>query len=165
MHGPAILIAIIIGFVVIAGLIVAFVFYLINLMNLLKEIDESNRQMPPANVFLMFIPLFNLVYPFIMYPKISESIRLEAESRRMPAFGDSLRALGMVISIVSVVQVICNQLREESGYVGRLSSILSLGCLVLWIIYWVKAAGIKKAFRESPKGGSFGMTSNPDILD
>lgn len=164
MFGSAFAVIIIFAFLLIAALIVVFVFYLINLMNLLKEIDESNRQMPPANVFLMFIPLFNLVYPFIMYPKISESIRLEAEGRGMPAFGDSLRGLGLAIAIGSVVQVICNQLREEAVFAG-ISSILSLGILVLWIIYWVKAASIKKAFKQSPKIGSMGMTSNPDLLD
>lgn len=161
----AFFIVIVIGFIFIVGLIVAFVFYLINLMNLLKEIDESNRQMPPANVFLMFIPLFNLVYPFIMYPKISESIRLEAESRGMPAFGDSLKALGMVIAIASVVQVVCEQLKAESIYIAGLGSLLSLGCLVLWIVYWVKAARIKKTFIDTPKNGSIGMTSRPDLLD
>lgn len=165
MFGSALAAILIITLIILAALIVVFVFYLINLMNLLKEIDESNRQMPPANVFLMFIPLFNLVYPFIMYPKISESIRLEAEGRRMPAFGDSLRGLGLAIAIISVVQVICGQIKRENGLFGTISSWLCLVLLVLWIIYWVKAASIKKAFKQSAKIGSMGMNSNPDLLD
>lgn len=156
MHGPALLIAIIIGFVVIAGLIVAFVFYLINLMNLLKEIDESNRQMPPSNVFLIFIPLFNLGFAFYMYQKISESIKLEAESRGFPPFGDSLKGLGLAIAIAGVIQFGCKLLQEGGDVFATISGIASLASLVLMIIYWVKAAGIKKAFKE---------ISNPHLLD
>jgi uncharacterized paraquat-inducible protein A len=53
------------------------VFYLLNLQNLLKEIEPKNRLVEPTNVWLMFIPLFNIVYPFILYPKICDSVKNE----------------------------------------------------------------------------------------
>ena len=60
---------------VFAGAILVAVFYLLNLQNLLKQITPANRQVEPGNVWLMFIPLFNIIYPFILYPKITDSVK------------------------------------------------------------------------------------------
>ena len=40
--------------------ITIMVFYLKNLSDLLKQISPANRQVEPNNVWLMFIPLFNI---------------------------------------------------------------------------------------------------------
>ena len=52
-------------FIILISILIA-VFYLLNLQNLLKAIKDENRDVEPANVWLMFIPLFNIVYPFIL---------------------------------------------------------------------------------------------------
>jgi len=148
------------GVVIFIGLaigITIYVFYLKNLQDLLKECDQSNLQMPPVNVWLMFIPLFNIVYAFIMYPKISESIKREFESRNTPQSGDYLKSLGMTMAILGVV-----------GYVpvDALKGIVGLASLVIFIIYWVKAAEMKNKLHSLPKGNSgVRFSDNPDLLD
>jgi len=139
------------------GVLIA-VFYLKNLQDLLKECDPSNVQMPPVNVWLMFIPLFNIVYGFIMYPKITESIRREFESRNAPQEGDYLKALGMTMPILNVVGLVPVQ---------ALKGIVGLGSLVVFIIYWVKAAEFKNKLRSLPKADAAGVrfSDNPDLLD
>ena len=42
------------------GLAIAILF-LLNLQNVLKEVDSKNREVPDSNVWLMLIPLFNVV--------------------------------------------------------------------------------------------------------
>ena len=60
-------------FMIIIGIgiyLAIYIPYLLNLQNLLKECNEKNRQgFSPSNVWLMFIPLFNIVYAFILYGK------------------------------------------------------------------------------------------------
>lgn len=137
--------------------ILIYVFYLKNLQDLLKECEKSNLQMPPANVWLMFIPFFSIVYGFIMYPKISESIKREFESRNAPQSGDYLKTLGIVMPILSAVGLIP---------VDALKGIVGLAGLVIFIIYWVKSAEMKNKLRSLPKGNDgVKFSANPDLLD
>lgn len=143
--------------VFLSGIIVAVVFYLKNLQELLNECDPANRQMPSANVWLMFIPLFSIVYRFIMYPKISESLRREYESRGTLQSGDYLKGLGLAMSITGTLSAIpFSPIRGVGG----------LATLVLMIIYWVRAARMKNELRAMPKvNGGIRISSNTDLLD
>nr|WP_294858326.1 hypothetical protein [uncultured Fluviicola sp.] len=157
MYGEAAFIVIIFATIIIAAVVVMVVFYLKNLQDLLRECDPINRQIPPGNVWLMFIPLFNIVYGFIMYPKISETLKREFEYRGAPQSGDYLKALGMVMPILNVVGLIPVQ---------AIKGIIGLGNLVMMIIYWVKAAEMKNKLRSLPKGdGGVKFSDNPDLLD
>ena len=91
----------------------------------------------------------------IMYSKITESIKNEYEARGYDDGGNYLKGLGMAIPILAIV-----------GIIPTFGSVASLAGLVVWIIYWVKSAEIKKRLMSSPnEGGNGGMSSNPDILD
>lgn len=142
----------------IGGLITLYVFYLKNLQDTLKEVAPHNLQMPAVNVWLMFIPGFNLVYGFIMYPKIAESIRREFEERGAPQIGDYGKGLGLTLPILRVSMV-----------VPILNFLAAIGILVVWIIYWVKMAELKKILRMTPavSGVATGVkfTTNNDLLD
>jgi hypothetical protein len=142
--------------VFLAGIVVVVVFYLKNLQELLNECNPANRQMPSANVWLMFIPLFNIVYRFIMYPKISESLRLEFESRGATQPGDYLKGLGLGMAITGTLSVIPFQ---------PIRSIGGLAVLILMIIYWVKSAEFKNKLRALPKADGVRISSSSDLLD
>lgn len=140
-------------FIVFAGVVLVSVFYLLNLQNLLKQIAPANRQVEPGNVWLMFIPLFNIIYPFILYPKIADSVKLEMESRGMAEQGDYGRGIGIALPVLGLCGVI--------PFIGVLASLANL---VLFIIFWVKMAGYKtKLMTSSPSQG--GVGSNSDLLD
>lgn len=151
IFGPAQLLVILL----IIGLILVNVFYLLNLQDTLKEIGESRRQVPPGNVWLMFIPVFNLIYPFILYPKVCDSLREEYAYRGIEKSGDFGRGLGITLPILSLISII--------PYLGILAS---LGHFIVLIVFWTQMAGYKNELRRSPKSGasSVGMSSS-DLLD
>lgn len=138
------------------GVIVLAVFYLKNLQDLLRECDPKNRQVEPGNVWLMFIPLFNYVYGFILYPKISETLRREFEGRNSPQSGDYLKVLGILMPSMNVAGLLPIPLIK--GLVG-------IGGLVVFIMYWVQSANMKNKLRALPKADGVRMSENPDLLD
>ena len=58
-------------------LLLPTIFYLITLQKALEAISVQNRQMPPGQVWLSLIPLFNFVWMFFVVNKIAESFQLE----------------------------------------------------------------------------------------
>jgi magnesium-transporting ATPase (P-type) len=135
--GPQ-LIIIVVYFLFIIGLITVNVFYLINLSETLKEVDESRRKVPTSNVWLMLIPLFNLVYPFILYPRVSESLNEEFEYRGLPKEGDFGKSLGTAMGILSLVSII--------PFIGFLCLI---AYIIILVIYWQKMSGYKQLLRNN----------------
>ena len=144
------IVAILIGLAI--GITIMY-FYLKNLSDLLKQVSPSNRLTEPGSVWLMFIPLFNLIYPFILYPKICDSTKAEYMSRGLPSEGDFSRGIGITMPILGL-----------AGMIPVLGGIASLGNLVLFIVFWVKTSGYKNQLLMSPAGEGT-ISSNPDLLD
>lgn len=138
--------------IAIVGAIIVAIFYLMNLQNLLKQISTANRKVEPGNVWLMLIPLFNLIYPFILYPKITDSVKSEMESRGMAEQSDYGRGIGIALPILGLCGII--------PFLGVLASIANL---VLFIIFWVKMADYKNKLMHSSPGEGIG--NNSDLLD
>jgi hypothetical protein len=104
--------------------LIPYVFFLLTLQNTLNAISYENRKMPPANVWLMFIPLFNMVWQFIMVNNIADSIKAECERLCIPVTENRpTSGIGLAWNISSVCFFV---------------PFAPLGSLVLWIIYWVK---------------------------
>lgn len=140
-------------FIFIAVAILISVLYLLNLQNLMKEVSPSNREVEPSNVWLLFIPLFNLIYPFILYPKISASVKKEYESRGISKDGDFGRSIGITMPILSLC-----------GWIPVLGGLAGLANFVLFIVFWVKMAGFKNELIAT-KGRIGGLSANADLLD
>lgn len=121
-----------------AVLLTVFILYLLNLQNTLKEVSEHNRQIKSGRVWLMLIPLFSLGYAFYLYPKISESLRLEFEERENIQTGDYGKNLGLTLAVLGVVGLF--NLRV-------LDSLIDLANLIILIVYWVKMANYKKTLK------------------
>lgn len=142
---PSSVIGIIIG--VYAVIIVVFVLYLRTLNKTLKAIQPANRTIEPGNVWLMFIPLFNFIYQFILVKRISDSIQAEYNSRDMVSGEDRPGyTLGLIMSILTF-----------TTWIPVVGGILSIGQLVVFIMYWVKIAGYKNELS--------GFTSEKTILE
>lgn len=135
------------------GLLAVYCVYLSKLQRLLEEVDAKNRLVPPTNVWLMLIPLFNLVYGFIMYPKICDSLRNEFEYRDAPQNGYA-RNLALALPIVRVSGIL----------LGLLSTV---AWLVLWIIFWAKITEFKRLLESLPRNtsGNTNLSNRTDILD
>jgi uncharacterized membrane protein YbhN (UPF0104 family) len=140
-------------FALIIGVVVT-IFYLLTLQNVLKEVKNENRLVPPVNVWLMFIPFFNLIYPFILYPKISDSIKNEYASRGLNPKGDFSRQIGISIPIIALCSMI-----------PVLGTFASLAYLIVFIIFWVKMGEYKNELIRTRNLINNSISNNPDLLD
>ena len=104
---------------------VPFIFFLITLQKTMNVISVENRKMPPSNVWLMLIPLFNIVWQFIMVSKIAESVTEECiklnihTKESKPTYNSGL------------TWNICN-------LIAFIPIIGGLAALLTFILYWVK---------------------------
>jgi hypothetical protein len=151
--GEVVIIAMVIGFIAIALILLVYILFLVNLKKMLDQVNPDNRMVPPANVFLMLIPIFSLVYGFILFPKISASLKNEYDLRGMILPGDGLKGLGNALAGLSLLGAILNYVRTP------VNGIVSLAVLVIFIIYWVKSAQIKNQLMTG------GTQTRSDLLD
>jgi len=142
--GPAIIIFVVIIAVIIVVLLPA-IFYLLTLQNTLKKVKKKNRTIEPGQVWLMLIPLFNIVWQFIMINRIADSLKSEFAERNISIKED---IPGAQIGIAYCILILC----VSVPVLGRLAY---LGGLICWIIYWVKISNYKNQL------GDF----NEDVLD
>lgn len=146
--------------IILGGFLTLFIFFFKNINDLMNEVAPHNQQVPPGNIWLMFIPLFNLVYGFIIYPKVCDSVRLEFEERGHADGGDYSRGLGVTLPILRVC-----------GIIPILNYLSGIGWLIVWIIFWVKTAEYKNQLRSLPAVSASGagtgvkFTANNDLLD
>jgi len=131
------IVAVLIGLAI--GLTI-LILYLLTLQNTLKEVSPENQKMPPAQVWLALIPLFGLVWMFIIVTKMADSLQAEFAKRNMQ--NEEARpgySLGLTYCILNCCGII--------PFIGALAS---LGGFVCWIIYWVKMSGYKKKLQSTP---------------
>lgn len=128
----------VVSFVVVISLIPA-IFYLLTLQNTLKSIYWENRVIEPGKVWLLLIPVFNLVWMFIVVARIADSIKNELNARGEVTADRPTYGIGLSWCILFLV-----------GRVPYLGGAVSLGFLVCWIIHWVKVNEYKKKFLAEP---------------
>lgn len=109
--------------------LVPFIFYLISLQSTLNAISIENRKMAPSNVWLLLIPVFGIVWHFVVVRDLTESIRNEAVSKGIP-LKEARPAyhIGFAMCVLSCLIFL--------PFVG-------VAVLVCWIIYWVKIVEYK----------------------
>jgi hypothetical protein len=129
--GPAEAMAIFVGvMVVFAIFLIPTIFYLLTLQKALSRCSIESRTLSPGLVWLQLIPLFNLVWVFIVVINVSKSLGNEFRKRGIPELPAPGQGVGLAMAICSVVSII--------PFVGYLTGIAAFVC---WIIYWVKVAG------------------------
>lgn len=119
------------------------ILFLLTQYNTLKAIQPQNRTMSPGEVWLQLIPLFNLVWQFIVVQRISESINRQLSSRAfsfeenqpVPLYQQGNRPtyqIGMAMCILNVL-----------GWVPLLGTLARIAGLICWIAYWVQLSNYK----------------------
>ena len=114
-------------------LLIPTILYFITLQKALEAVSPQNRMMPPGQVWLSLIPLFNFVWMFFVVNKIADSFRLECYRLNIPtkelkpSFG-----IGNAKNILHLGTII--------PFLGALAS---LGFIVCWILHWIKVNEIK----------------------
>jgi ABC-type Fe3+ transport system permease subunit len=121
---------IIIVLVILGIMIIPVIFFLMTLQKALERCSFESRTTSPGSVWLLLIPIFNLVWQFIIVSKISESLHNEFAKRNIqedPQPGKSIGITFCVLAVCSIIPVI--------GF------ITSIAAFICWIIYWVKISG------------------------
>jgi hypothetical protein len=137
-----------------------YILFLITQNNVLKAIRPHNRKMSPGEVWLQLIPLFNLIWVFVVVIRISDSIRQEFRDRQENAFlglADSnvieeansrpAYGIGMAYAILVACFAALTMATDPTEALA-LRSMLSLAFLTCWIIYWVKLHEYKKKLSQ-----------------
>ena len=106
---------------------------------LYKAVPAQFRQMDPNLVWLMLIPLFNLVWNFFVFPKLSKSYELAFQAQGDSSAGNCNAGLALALAITwACVIVPC---------IGMFAG---LAALVILIIYLVKMFDLKAKLASAP---------------
>jgi hypothetical protein len=127
-----------IGLVAFAILLIPTIFYLLTLQKAFNRCSPENRAMNPVLVWLMLIPLFNMIWHFMIVLNMSKSLAAEFQKRGLTEEPKPGQNLGLAMCIL-----FCTGIIPVLGMIG------SVGALVCWILYWVKIAGYSKKL-EAP---------------
>jgi hypothetical protein len=132
--------------VVLLAFLAVYIFFLIEQQNILKAIRPENRLMRPGQVWLQLIPLFNVVWQFIVVGRISDSIQREFatwENDSIVGLPDAQVAHVINtrptydIGLAYCILYLCNWI----PFVGTLAGIAGLVC---WVIYWTKLVEFRR---------------------
>ncbi len=115
-----------------AAAIAVLIFYILTMQKALTLAGERHRKMEPGMVWLMLIPLFNLVWHFFVVKNVSESIKSWAAEN-----GTNVDDAGYTIGLIACIANCCFII----PFINFLASPVALVCFIIW---WVKVAGFNK---------------------
>ncbi len=150
LGGPEMIVILFIGIIV----LLPTIFYLITLQKTLKEVSEENRKLPAGQVWLILIPLFGLIWQYIVVNRIANSLKAEFAKRNItieqnkPGIGVglaycSLHCFRLIIVLFFAAMVISKQNNIAAQFIPLVGLIVSTAAFIFWIIYWVKIADYK----------------------
>ncbi|NLP06553.1 hypothetical protein GX411_11485 [Candidatus Fermentibacteria bacterium] len=115
-----------------AVLILPRIFYLISMQRAIGRCSPQARAMSPGLVWLGLIPLFYLIWDFVIVVTVSKSVSDEFTARKNPLQG-GLPGLGPGIAFC-----VLNLL----FWLPIVNILTILASLVLWIVFWVKISSL-----------------------
>ena len=130
--------------------LIPYILFLYNLQKTLASISPDNRKVQPGSVWLMLIPIFNLVWQFIIVNRVSDSIAAECNKLNIPL--DEKRPtynIGLAYCVLSVA----------GGFIPVIGAIAALVC---FIIYWMKTASYRKLIITNKE--SFILDAENDVF-
>jgi hypothetical protein len=95
--------------------------------------------MEPGQVWLVFIPVFGIVWSFMMIGFIADSLANEFRQRNITV---SEERPGYNLGLTYLILRLC-------GIVPLLGILALLGALICWIMYWVKISEYIKLLENS----------------
>ncbi len=124
--------------VILLVFVLPWVLYIRSIQLTLMEIDPQYREMQPGSAWLLLIPLFNIVWLFIVVSRIRGSFKnlSEAGMLRHPTTAGSDVGLAMAICYALTL-------------VPYLNILTGLAMVVLWIIHWVAVVNGRSEIMES----------------
>ena len=128
---------IIILLVVMLLFVAPMIFFLLTLQNTLNAISAENRKMESSLVWLTLIPLFGLIWQFIIVNRVADSLKLEFVKRNILVQEDRP---GINLGLAYCILFCC-------CIIPLLNIIAVFAGLICWILYWVKINEYKSRLR------------------
>ena len=122
--------------VMMAVFLIPMIFYLLTLQKAFERCSPENRALSSGLIWLLLIPLFNLVWNFIVVSRLSKSLQNEFAKRNISVGSQPGRSVGLAMCILMIGSLI--------PYIGIL---MTLAGVICWIVYWVKIAGYSTRLR------------------
>jgi len=123
-------------------ILLLYIFFLVSLSSALDKCSRTSRTMEPGLVWLMLIPLFNLVWQFFVVLALAKSLGNEFRARGITHIEPEP---GQAIGIGMCVAACC-------GIVPLLNLLALPVHLVLLILYWVKISGFSRVLDQTAMG-------------
>jgi hypothetical protein len=115
MNSPVVLLGIIgptqLILIIVVIALLPQIFYLLTLQNTLSKVSPSNRKMVPGQVWLSLIPLFGMVWQFIVVTRMADSLQAEFRERGITVPEEKTR-------IQSWNRLLCALLLQHYSYFG-----------------------------------------------
>ena len=108
--------------------VIPLIFYLLTLQNTFNAISVENRKMQSGEVWLSLIPLFGLVWQFIIVSRLADSLKAEFDAKNIKV--DEERP-GIGIGLAYCILFCCSIIPFVNFLTG-------IGGIICWIIYWSK---------------------------
>ena len=116
---------------VVAGfLLLPAIFYILTLRDAVNKCAPASRTIDPGLIWLLLVPLVNLVFHFFVVLGLAQTLRNEFNRRGIRV---AEPAPGQSIGLAMCICACC-------GIIPLLGMLAVLAQLILWIIYWVKIA-------------------------
>lgn len=149
----------IIGYLLGAALVMVlpYIFYIMQVQRLLRLISPDLRKTEPDAAWLLLIPVFRLVWSFVLVTRIGDSLRAEQQRRGILEFDERPGfAIGIAMASASALYRLVSL-----ADVPAVTGVLFLAMLSCWIVYWVKLAGFEKQLKQSGHWQQYAAAGNP----
>jgi hypothetical protein len=121
---PELIVLLVIGIILLPG-----IFFLLTLQKCLQRCSPQSRTMAPGLLWLMLIPLFNVVWQFIIVLRVASSLGNEFRLRNVSKESEPGQSIGLAVCILNLC-----------GIIPVIGAFAAIAAFVCWIIYWVKIA-------------------------
>jgi hypothetical protein len=122
-----------VALIVLVIALIPMVFYILTLQKALNKCAPENRAMQPGMIWLLLVPLVNLVWSFFVVLNMAKSLGAEFQKRGMAEEPEPGKKLGLIMCVLFCC-----------GIIPLLGALCSLGGLVCWILYWLKIVEFSK---------------------
>jgi hypothetical protein len=124
------IVAVMFALIMLVGILLLYIFYILTLSRALSKCSIASRTMQPGLVWLLLVPLFNIVWQFFVVIGLADSLGKEFRARGIPNVEpEPGKAIGIAMCVCAVCAII-----------PILGIFAAIAHLILWIIYWVKIA-------------------------
>ena len=109
--------------------LIPIAFFCLTLQKCLNRCSPQCRTMSPGKVWLLLIPLFNLIWQFVIVSRIASSLANEFKLRNIIKEAEPGKSLGLAFCILFVC-----------GLIPIVSLFAGMAGMVCGILYWMKIA-------------------------